>query len=351
MTIRLTCLIGLIGLLAGDAAAHAPADPTTAYVALLEGYARGDGDGAARAALQLDFEQTRRVAREVSDPAADATRRRLKLVVLLHTEAGLRTGVPQQQLLIAKDAVDRLWKASGDPSSADLRLFVRDWYLLVVSQFATLGQLPSLKRHLEEGLARFKDDPELLLARGSLYEQDADASVVDRSLMRQLYTPAAVSRWRLRLYDARDDYRKASRISPDLAEARLRFGRVQGILGETAEANAALAEVATSGAPPFLRYLACLFRAELSERAGNRQAARDDYVSALAIWPRAQAPMLAMSRLAMTTGDAGRGREWLARSLVEASPDRTDPWWDYLHGQSWRGDDRLASFRQRGLAP
>jgi hypothetical protein len=340
------CLLFASHLNAQDQAAQ-----KDTYLALLERYASGDVDGAVTAALRLDVEPTRRIARVLSDPKSRAvTMRRRKLILLLHTEAGLRTAVPQQQLLIAKDVVHQLLESSGDAQDPDLRLFVRDWYLLVVSQLGAIGQLPSLRSHLIEGLARFKDDPELLLARGSLYEQDAEASVVDRSLMRQIYTPPAIARWRLRLYDARDDFRKASRLSPDLAEARLRLGRVQGLLGE-APAAATLGGVASSGAPPFLRYLAYLFRAELSERAGNLPGARNDYESAFGTWPQAQAPKLALSRIAMSSGDAGSARRWLERSLEEADAGRIDPWWDYLQGQAWRGDERLASFRRRGLTP
>ena len=336
------------------AAARQPAAQKDAYVALLERYAREEADGAAREALDWDFKSARRIARELSEGqsgTAPAHLRRQKLIVLVHTEAGLRTAAPQQQLLIANDAVERLWKASGDHNHRGVRLFIRDWYLLVVSQFATLGQLQSLRSHIDAGLARFKDDPELLLARGTLHEQMAESTVVDRSLLTRIYTPSLAARWRLDLYDARDDYARAGRGAGAPAEARLRWGRVEGILGNAKSARAALAEVAGSDAPPYLRYLGHLFRAELLEQADDAAGARTAYESALQLWPGANAPKLALSRLAAAAGDLVLARQWLARSFAEASPERTDPWWDYLHGQSWRGDDRLASFRRRGLEP
>lgn len=299
--------------------------------------------------------------------------RTLKLALLVHTEAGLRTAAPHGQLLIAGDLVNRLWELRKDflhngpiePSSDDagrvpagsdaqwdaVRLFVRDWYLLVVSQFASLGQLPSLRQHITDGLARFRDDPELLLARGSLHEQDADASVVDRSLLTRVYTPSFIAQRRRQLLYARDDYARAGRATPAPAEARLRWARVQGLLGQTSAAIDGLAEVASSDAPTFLRYLALLFVGELQEQNQDGIAARAAYEAALAEWPRSNAPKLALSRLAMASGDMTSARQWLAKSFAEAGPERTDPWWDYLHGQSWRGDDRLASLRQRGLAP
>jgi hypothetical protein len=386
-------------MLAGDAAPQQRAAPTPAYVPILERYAAGDGDGAAKAMLALEINDARQSAEQVIDDIEsemlalrrldrdakgspgntflNGLRRKrlrtLKLALLVHTEAGLRTTAPQGQLLIAAEMANRLWSlredflrngaveppagearatlVAGEAEWSGVHLFVRDWYLLVVSQFATLGQLQSLERHVHQGLTRFKDDPELLLARGTVYEQDAESSIVDRSLMRQIYPPSAVARWRLRLYDARDDYARARRATPAPAEASLRWGRIQGIFGETSAAMKALSEVAASAAPAYLRYLAHLFRAELREQAGDAAAARADHEAALGLWPSANAPKLALSRLAMASGDPTAARQWLARSFGEASPDRTDPWWDYLQGQAWRGDDRLASFRQRGLSP
>ena len=361
--IRLIGLIGLIG--SGDALAQAPSDPTSAYVALLERYAAGEVDEAARAMLAIEVKPAREIAElAVSNIESDMRAlarldrntnitiprevfmnnlrrkrlRTLKLALLVHTEAGLRTAAPQGQLLIAADLVNRLWELRKDflrngplePSSGEamaagsdaqwdgVRLFIRDWYLLVVSQFATLGQLPSLRLHIAAGLSRLEGDPELLLARGSLHEQDADASVVDRSLLTRVYTPAFIAQRRRQLLYARDDYARASRATPALAEARLRWARVQGLLGETSAAIEAVTAVAASDAPSFVRYLAQLFAGELHEQRHDENAARAAYEAALAQWPHSNAPKLALSRLAMASGDTVTARQWLARSFAEA---------------------------------
>ena len=75
----------------------------------------------------------------------------------------------------------------------------------------------------------------------------------------------------------------------------------------------------------------CGSRADVPRRAGG---ARGDAVSAdqlyresLALMPVAQAPSLALSRLADSRGDLRDARRWLQRSFVAVGPRREDPWW------------------------
>jgi hypothetical protein len=203
-----------------------------------------------------------------------------------------------------------------------------------------------LKQHIADGLARFKGDAELMLARGSAYEQETEGWPGDRRVTAGPPLPES-GRWRRQLHAARRDYQRAFDTEPELAEARLRWGRVQGRLGEVVPAVSALGDVVSSGAPAFLRYLALFFRAELSERAGNVAAARDDYTAALGVWPRAQAPIAALSRLC--GAEVGDGCAGPSKDTAKTTSDAGDPLADYRHGQAWRRDERLASFRLRGV--
>jgi hypothetical protein len=344
----------VVALLLVGAVRAAPQDEKQtrdAYLALLDRYAAGDADGAIKAAMALEFEEARTAAAWAADlPASPRRTGILRLSVLLHTEAALRTPVPHRQLLLARDGIDRLWR---DPREAreQLRPFIRSWYLLVVSHLSALGQLASALEHVRVALHRFPGDAELLLARGSLYETDAYLSIVDRSLLREIYTPAFIGRWRLRLYDAQDDYRDAYARQPNLAEARLRWGRVQSLIGESVKSEAAFTEVAAGTADPFLRYLASLFLAERRESRRDFAAAKRDYEAALTAWPQAQAPKLGLSRLCAAQGDMACAQARLAESLKETGPDRADPFWDYHFGQAWLGAERLKRFRALGRAP
>lgn len=344
-------MIALIGLTAGDAAAQGRVDAAATYVALLERCAAGDCEGASRAALALEFDEARRAAEVSADRTAPAERSRiLKLSVLLHTEASFRVPAPHQQLLLAREGIDRLWRDSRGARGQHAP-FIRCWYLLAISHLSALGHLAAAAEHIRAGLGRFPDDAELLLARGSTYESVAYASIIDRSLLREIYTPAFIAGWRVRLYDAQDDYRAAFKRQPDLAEARLRWGRIESLIGDDAKAEPVLAGVASGSADPFVRYLGVLFLAELHEGHGDIAAARRDYEAALAAWPQAQAPKLGLSRICASAGDMACAEARLAESLRENAVDRSDPYWDYHFGQAWLGDERLKQFRGLGLAP
>jgi hypothetical protein len=351
--IRSAWFVGFIGVCSTSTTvlAQVPSDSRGAYLALLERYAAGDGDGAARAVLALEFDAARKAAEAAAEASAPAERRRLvKLSVLLHTEASLRTPIPSQQLVLARDGIDRLWRDSRG-ARREVGPFIRAWYLLVVSHLSALGQLAPALEYTRAALERFPGDAELLLARGSSYETDAYASVVDRSLLRQIYTPAFIARWRIRLYDAQDDYREAYARRPELAEARLRWGRIESLVGDAGKAEPALEEVASGRGDAFLRYLGAIFLAELREGRGDLAAARRDYQNALAAWPEAQAPKLALSRLCAAAGDMACAQARLAESFGENSIDRADPFLDYHFGQAWLGAERLKQLRVLGLTP
>lgn len=394
---RTVCIL-VLGQMAGATAPPYRTADFTAYLALLGRYEAGDYAGAADAVLRLNDHAARKLGRLVLDDvdqemillrrlkaltpeATSATAltqlrkerlRRLKLTLLVHTEAALRVSDAKAfggQLTLARDSVGRLRNldeedrrvngprppstartaAPGLPGSAALKPLIRDWYLVVASRLQRGGQLVFLKRHVREGLELLEDDPELLLARGSISEADADAALVDRSLAREIYASDYVHRWRQYMSAAGGDYEAATRRQPDLYEATVRWGRINTHLGDRTAARRALDQVAASDAPAQLRYLAYLFLGDLAEREQQPDRARAAYESALTLIPTAQAPMLALSLLCDGAGESACARRWLAQSLAATRRGRLDPWWAYQRGQAWLGDARLAAFRATGL--
>ena len=365
------------------ASAQPAAGQEDAYRALLDRYGRGEFADAAQAAIALDLDSTRRIARDIVEqlemdirvqardgPSPELERlrgerlRRLRLMLLLHTEAAQRTAAPYHQLVIARDTAERLLElrevfarhgpsGQGSPAVTEqreaLRLLVRDWYLVVSSHLQALGDLGSLRQHVEAGLGVFKDDPELRLALGWAFEREAEVSIVDRSLVKEIYVADHYHRWRRLLGFAADEYERALDRQPDMPEARLRAARVKALKGDGADTRAVYEEVAASTARTALRYQALLFLAELHERAGDTVAARSAYERALGLEPSAQSPKLALSRLCAIAADQDCARQWLDRSLTETGADRRDPWWEYLAGQATLGHERLVSLRHRGL--
>ena len=386
-----------------------------AYLALLGRYEALDYQGAADAALRLDINTARTLARLVLDdvdremillrrlkvkvreaPTESALNRlrrervrRLKLTLLVHTEAALRVNEVDvnafgRQLTLAREAVARLRRleeddrrvngplktreyepglqrsdepptsreeraALGLPDREAMTLFVRDWYLVVASRLQFRGHLAFLKNHVREGLELVRDDPELLLARGTISEGEADTAVVDRSLASEIYASDHVQQWRNFMSAAGGDYQAATRHQPDLYEATLRWGRINMHLGDRKAARRALDEVAASDGPANLRYMAQLFLGELAEREQQSERARAAYESALALFPTAQAPMLALSLLCDSAAEPECARRWLSQSMAATGRGRLDPWWAYQRGQAWLGDKRLVAFRARGL--
>ena len=403
----------LISTVAGvTAAAQNRAAEMDAYVALLERYAAGDYRGAAGAAIALDFKTTditqsrmlegieSRMAALKGDSTASGmpTRgernrlrrqrvRLLKLSLLVHTEASmwaLEGKTLGQQVALSKKVVGQLRQLEDDfrrggplgssthatslapdtdaastteeterhPSEwGQLLRFIRNWYLVMVARLPASELAEPLARLVADGLELFEDDPELLLAEGSIWEKSANSLIIDRSVARDIYVPTVMRSWRTYLSEAGDDYQRALKRRPDLHEAALRLGRVRSLLGNRDGAREVLEQVTASAAPTYLRYVAWLFMGELDEVERAPDTARAAYRRAVELMPHAQAPLSALSRLCDAEADAACARRWLDQSFAAADPDRPDPWWLYPHGQAWIMDVRLEEFRQRGLHP
>ena len=285
--------------------------------------------------------------------------RRLRLTALVHTEAALRLAAAEplgDQLTLARGWVTLLRDLDKDEAGslehddwAGRQRFVRDWYLVVASHLQAADQPRYLKGHVTSGLGLFRDDPELLLARGSISESEADISVVDRSLSAEVYRSGFIERWRNYMSAAGRDYQAAARGQADLHEATLRWGRINRHLGDRKTARRALDQVAASDAPAALKYLARIFLGELSELEQQPAAAVTEYEAALALVPSAQAPMLALSRLCDAAADGPCASRWLQRSFDATRRNRVDPWWQYQRGQAWMLEGRLKTFRAEGL--
>jgi tetratricopeptide (TPR) repeat protein len=378
------CARGLLGclLLSSLAGPPAVAQPgtaqVTAYLSLLQRYESGDYEGAAKTALTLNLAAARELGRlviieDIKDqmvllqrlkaatpdaPTGDRLNqlrqerlRRLKLTLLVHTEAALRVTAPGplgDQLAIARGWVTLLRDLVKDEWEGQER-FVRNWFLVIASHLQRADQLRYLKEHVTSGLELFRNDPELLLARGSISEGEAHVAIVDRSLSAEVYKSGFIEQWRNFMSAAGRDYQEAARNHPDLHEATLRWGRINRHLGDRRAARRALGQVASSDAPTPLKYLARIFLGELSELEQQPADAVTEYEAALALVPSAQAPMLALSRLCDAAADDRCASQWLQRSLDATRRNRVDPWWHYLRGQAWMVEGRLARLRAEGL--
>jgi tetratricopeptide (TPR) repeat protein len=234
---------------------------------------------------------------------------------------------------------------AGDPE----RRFVRDWYLLVASFRHGRAEVGWSRAYLSEARERFAKDPQVLLVTGSDHEMVSDVtagylrrfSANGRSFNESKINPEK------ELEEAEKDFKQSAALAPDLAEARLRLGRVlmrRGDLdGATRELRGALAHAVQDQ----IRYLAWLFLGLVDVDRGDLEGAEQSYLEALRLFPRAQTVKVAMSELAYLKGrdgDAAAQIVALLQSFV-----REDPWWGYLLGDSWHFEARLAGMRAEAL--
>ena len=89
-----------------------------------------------------------------------------------------------------------------------------------------------------------------------------------------------------------------------------------------------------------------MLRADGADARGDRAAARQRYQAALAAWPDAQSPVLALSRLEASDGDWPAAQARLSTLAPRAGGRAEDPWWAYGFGQAWRIDAGLATLRR-----
>jgi tetratricopeptide (TPR) repeat protein len=210
------------------------------------------------------------------------------------------------------------------------------------------GDLPQIQAPLARAQQRFPQDPLVALALGSLHEAHAAPNaLVEASVGRQ----GNLEKWRqeeraFRLDQALAAYRQAVALDPTLAEAHLRLGHVLLLTGQTEEADAAFARASTATGDRRWRYLAEMLRADGADARGDRAAARERYQAALAAWPEAQSPVLALSRLEASDGDWPAAQARLSTLAPRAGGRAEDPWWAYGFGQAWRIDAGLATLRR-----
>ncbi len=135
---------------------------------------------------------------------------------------------------------------------------------------------------------------------------------------------------------------------PEFAEARLRLGRVTGLLGDHSRALDELKEAATAVSDDGLRYYARLFLGNEHEALGNYGEAKEQFEAAVDLFPGAQSPQIALCRLLRWTVGFPSAYAKARRVLLLpcAGIERADPWWIYEVYQARDADERLADIRR-----
>jgi hypothetical protein len=267
----------------------------------------------------------------------------LTFTVLDGRAIGLASTSARPQLEFARALLDEVKPAPA--SDMEVRL----WYIATALALAREYELAEAVIHLRIARGLFPDDADLLVASGCVYEVFAAPrfQTVVRGVAGRGQIPAVGSE-RQNLVAAEKMFRQALKLHPELGEARLRLGRMLGLLGRHKEAIAELQRVVAAKLDPMASYYALLFLGREEEVLGRAESARGYFERAAKLFPNAQSPYLALSRLAFHDGDTRRAERAVQQvmALSTEEQERFDPWWLYFAGQGRYAESLLTRLYQ-----
>jgi tetratricopeptide (TPR) repeat protein len=336
---------------AGTAAASATASPALpAYPDLVAAYRRGETTTAVSGLAALGAERARQEARNLRR-AAGCDARCTEAAALMHTDAAVAAAGSREtdlQLSAARDLLDTL------PDGPERRSWQRDWLLAAGYLLEGQSRLPEARRFFDDAGRVSSDDPEVLLAQGtvaevlsllpSLQPATREAAPVGSPTLPELVERGQRDRFETQALEL---YERALKRDAGLLEARLRRGRIRALRGQTGDAAADLEAVAHQATEPYLQSLAWLYLGDLEERAGRTEAALERYRAALAARPGFQTATVALAEALHRLGRVRASDKAVTESLSGAPADPEDPWVGYHLGLAWRRGAALDALRQR----
>jgi tetratricopeptide (TPR) repeat protein len=254
-------------------------------------------------------------------------------------------------MLTARALIRRLAEladAGRDGAGEGERGFARDWYLLVASLRHGRAEVGWSRAYLTEARDLFPRDAAVLLVSGSDHEMlsNVSAGYVTRfNTHGQRLGESRINPER-ELEDAEKFLRQAVALDPQVAEARLRLGRV---LLRKGDLEGALRELRAALVHPDdqIRYLAWTFLGMAGVERGDLEGAEQCYTEALRLFPAGQIAMLARSEAAYLSGRGAEAAGQLGSML--RIQRKEDPWWMYLLGDWWHFEARLIRLRAEAL--
>ena len=221
------------------------------------------------------------------------------------------------------------------------------WYRAVSAHFFHEGNLAALASHLSKGRQVFPQSADLWFDSGCLHQELSSPAI--QASVRELRADnvgVAVGSRADELQRAERFFRQALTLAPGHATARLRLGHTLGELGRHAEAAAELQQVLAATPDRPHEYLALLFLGRAHEALGRANEARRYYQRAADLYPAAQSPRLALSRLAQHSGDRAGAQDAVRLLSARSNPARYDPWWDFYEAHKNDAADLMAELRR-----
>ena len=227
------------------------------------------------------------------------------------------------------------------------------WYRATLAALAGIHMWNAT--HAERALARFGDDPELQFLVGCLHETLA-SPLTQASVAKMALPPGSFLRVRSasgELGQAASFLQRALELRTGHTEARLHYGRLMTLLDRAGPAVTELRRAATEATDATLQYYAQLFLGAALEETNQLDAAREAYRTAARLFPRAQAPRLALSHIASASGNRSEAVAAIEPLLTPrgGDDDAQDPWWSYFVSCGRNATDLIAVASARLVTP
>jgi VWFA-related protein len=314
------------------------------YWAVVDLYARGNVSGAIERLGRLPDAGVREELarlRELAERASRCTRcpevealgaKPVAEAAMLHTDAAwwAPEDSPRRprELGRARELVDVLRPLPGGTA------FARRWFLASTLHGHQRMDWRAADEVATEGERRFPEDPELLLAHGTLLETVGWRTAADGKAAKPYLERAEAA------------LARAEELSPS-EETALRLAHVRWRLGRTSAARADLERLTSAVGDGPWRYLAFLFLGGVLEEEGQLPGAAQAYRRSLETQPHAQTVRMALAHCLVKLGRVADARAGVAAALALARV--RDPFWAYPWGRSGEADEILAGLRMEAL--
>ena len=253
------------------------------------------------------------------------------------------------------DEADRHWTmartlldiVAPDPSRDQ---WVYQWYRAAAARMRRDSLLASAEPLLDRAGRLFPKDAAFPFYGGCLHETYASPAIQAVFASRAPSQGGRPAPWQPGPHwnEAAKLFASALALKPSWAEARLRLGRVLGLLGRHKEAATELRRALGQTDDLPLVYWGSLFLGAEEEALGHDAEARTAYERSRALRPGAQTPRLALSELARRAGDRATALGELRAVLTLPSNEvsRYDPLWDYHLARGSEADILFTELRR-----
>lgn len=227
-----------------------------------------------------------------------------------------------------------------DPAASDR--FAASWYHAVALYQLDRQHLAEMAPHVEQGFLLFPGDARIRFDRACLSDSFSSSRV------QSVLTGNLPIGFRPRVPNQRDaelaaaaEFARALELDLKVAEPRVRLARLYVQQDRHADALALLGTAFKLPMGDEIAYMAHLISARANAALSRNEAAAADLRLALKLFPTSQSPLVALTQLALESGDMEGAVAAATRLRMNpARDDRNDPWWSYFQA-SWLDHENL----------